>query len=449
MIITQNPVSYSGSSLNHDGKGNSRILLSSTNFQHRTPNEPLNGTVYNHESDFAVRETRSNSSSHSNVSFHRYNFQSFLPYVNFKLCGMCFLWYSSSVVSNNSTKQILRQFSYPVTLTEFQFLLNAFFCLITILVVNQNDSRVYKTSSKMSKRFPPGTFPKDIDSASFTLKGSFLTIKRNILSTTIPMGMFQFLGHITGHKATSIIPVSLVHTIKALSPIVTVVAYRLVFHKHYPIKTYLTLIPLVSGVMLSCLKNNLSINNELFFQGCLFAFISMLIFVSQNIFAKKALTFRENQLNGDSNSKLKGDDDTILPQYKNSENNKPEKFDKLTILFYCSIIGFSLTLPLYVILESNVFVQQKTLSLFQLTPGLMFLLILNGFAHFCQSLVAFQILGMISPINYSIANIMKRITIIGFSIFWETTKLNNVQWCGLVLTIIGLYSYDKWGTVKN
>lgn len=82
----------------------------------------------------------------------------------------------------------------------------------------------------------------------------FITPTRLIIQTTLPMGMFQFIGHITSHKATSLIPVSIVHTIKSLSPIITVLIYRFLFGKSYRMRTYVTLIPLCCGIMLTCYK---------------------------------------------------------------------------------------------------------------------------------------------------------------------------------------------------
>ena len=48
------------------------------------------------------------------------------------------------------------------------------------------------------------------------------------------------------------IPVSLVHTIKGLSPLFTVLAYRAFFGIHYSFPTYASLIPLTLGVILAC-----------------------------------------------------------------------------------------------------------------------------------------------------------------------------------------------------
>lgn len=247
--------------------------------------------------------------------------------------------------------------------------------------------------------------------------------------SALPMGAFQFIGHITTHKATSVIPVSLVHTIKLLSPITTVLIYRVLFNKKFNFNTYLTLIPLVIGVMLSCLKQNSTTMVDGYTKGCFFAFLSMIIFVSQNIFAKKILTSSTKQ-------------NSILP-HNNTESSGTE-LDKLTILYWCSTVGFCLTLPVYLVSEFA----SDSISLNQLNWKILNLLVINGVSHFIQSLMAFQILGLISTVNYSIVNILKRICVIMASIFYERQKINSTQSIGLILTMFGLYSYDKWGKTK-
>ncbi|GME96904.1 hypothetical protein B5S31_g707 [[Candida] boidinii] len=460
------------------------------------------------------------------------------PLIDYKLILLCGLWYFTSVVSSNSTKSILKNFKFPVTLTELQFLMNGFLCLILLYSIRNYDFYHSKSNKKFNPNslynnynyknfidyFPKGTFPKNLNNLNYSILNEFLIPNKFVIMTTLPMGIFQFIGHIASHKATSIIPVSLVHTIKALSPLTTVLIYKMMFKVNFNLKTYLTLIPLITGVMLSCLKNNLTINDDLFYTGCLFAFISMLIFVSQNIFAKRILTFeaiqsnKSNEKNDFSDNDNINNDNTnnqdappsfdfsklnslannlkivrsesatttpILPismtpvglsppitplsgsstdltsgnMYNSNNNNsngesnstssssveEEKKLDKITVLFYCSLVGFCLTLPFYIISELT----NSEFSLSLLNYDLYSLLLLNGISHFFQSLIAFQILGMISPINYSIANILKRIVVISCSIILEGTKLNSYQWLGLVLTFVGLYCYDKWGVDRS
>lgn len=346
---------------------------------------------------------------------------SWLPAINAKVVVLCSLWYCVSIISNNSTKAILSQFAYPVTLTQFQFILNVVLCVGLFLFLSIVPS--------FAESFPQASIPniKSLNGSIF----NFLRPDALIISTTLPMGIFQFMGHITSHKATSVIPVSLVHTVKSLSPITTVLIYRLIFRTKFRMVTYVTLLPLIFGIMLTCYKPKRLNVNPSYTSGLCYAFISMFIFVSQNIFAKKRLTVRSNE------------EESSLPSHKTTGD---KKLDKLTILLFCSLIGFIFTLPIYAFSE----LRNDVFSLSKVTPGLLLLVCINGFSHFLQSLLAFQLLGTISPINYSIANIMKRIFVIVFAFVWEGSfSFTGSQSYGILLTIIGLYCYDKWGITKK
>lgn len=347
-----------------------------------------------------------------------------LPHVDLEVTFLCFLWYAFSIISANSTKAILLRFLYPVTLTQFQFVLNSALCIILFFVLTLFPSSV--------TLFPMGSVP-NVEKLHYSVK-NFITPSSFVISTTLPMGIFQFVGHITSHNATSMIPVSLVHTVKALSPITTVLIYRVLYKVRFKKITYITLVPLMVGIMLTCYRpvNSTKING--YVSGLVYASISMLIFVSQNIFAKKRLTVKDE---GDIKPRLE------LPTHNKSGS---KKLDKLTILFFCSLIGFLFTMPVYIFSEFR----NEVFSLSEVLGYLLFLIVLNGISHFMQSLLAFLLLGTISPVNYSIVNIMKRIAVIGFAFFWESSfKFSPTQSIGLILTGIGLYCYDKWGIHRS
>lgn len=347
------------------------------------------------------------------------------PDINLEVVTLCGFWYAFSIVSSNSTKAILSRFLYPITLTQFQFVLNALLCTSLFLGL--------ATIPKFGRMFPAGSVPLLSELDYSVVK--FLTPTASIVSTTLPMGIFQFVGHITSHKATSVIPVSLVHTVKALSPITTILIYRLVYKVNFKTVTYATLVPLMMGIMLTCYKPKkarVSVD-EGYFGGLVYAFISMFIFVSQNIFAKKRLTYDTSKENNTDS----------LPTFKKDEE---KKLDKLTILCFCSIIGFLFTMPFYVISEFR----NEVFSLSQVSYSLLGLVVLNGFSHFMQSLLAFLLLGTISTVNYSIANIMKRIVVIIFAFIWEASfSFSGTQSYGILLTAFGLYAYDKWGIERK
>ncbi|KAI3407113.2 hypothetical protein KGF56_000101 [Candida oxycetoniae] len=410
-------------------------------FQAKWKHQQYNNNNRNNDNKYATSTTITTTTTSSSSSSAK--FRSLLPPINLQICMLCLIWYFCSIVSSNSIKVVLNNYKYPVTVTQFQFLFNIVLSL-TVLFISK--SEMLREKFEASEILP--------ENKSFS---SFISPSKHVIATTLPMGCFQFIGHLTSHKATSIIPVSLVHTIKALSPLITVLVYRFMFRKKYKARTFITLIPLVVGIMMTCYKPSntnttpppphpsspppppppvvagagagasagavtVTVAPTSYSTGLIFAFISMLIFVSQNIFAK-------NKLSSLSHSSL---------------GTKIRTLDNLTILFYCSIVGFGLTLPICIVSE----VLNHTLSITQLNLPIILLIIINGLSHFFQSILAFQILKSLSPIDYSIANILKRIFIILISFIWESKNFTPSQTVGLVTTLFGLYCYDRWGTQR-
>jgi solute carrier family 35 protein E1 len=189
----------------------------------------------------------------------------------------------------------------------------------------------------------------------------------------------------------------------------------------------------MAGVILTCFSSKRGKNIESgfgFYKGLIYAFVSMVIFVSQNIFAKKILTIKDSKK---------------LPLNIKEENEEDKKIDKITILLYCSLFGFALTLPIYAISELS----NDTFTLFEVDLEILSLFFIHGLSHFCQAMIAFHLIGTISPVNYSIANILKRIVVIAIAILCEHENVTSNQGFGLVLTIFGLYAYDKWGITQK
>ena len=120
------------------------------------------------------------------------------------------------------------------------------------------------------------------------------------------ISVFNVIGHALGSLALSRVPVSMVHTIKALSPLFTVLAYAFFFQVSYSRKTYISLVPLISGVVLACSTLSTSSDDEI---GFVAALGSTFIFVAQNIYSKKLLKPAE------------------------AMSTTPEKMDKINILF--------------------------------------------------------------------------------------------------------------------
>ncbi|KAF2097455.1 ER to Golgi transport protein-like protein [Rhizodiscina lignyota] len=323
-----------------------------------------------------------------------------------KLIGLCAFWYMTSIMSNTSSKTILTAFPKPVTLTLIQFAFVCSWCLFLGWM-----ARVYPW----------------LRTAMPALKNGVRPPTKDIILTTLPLTFFQIGGHILSSDATSRIPVSLVHTIKGLSPLFTVLAYRFVFNIRYSWPTYLSLIPLSFGVAMAC-SADLSGN----FIGIMTALASALLFVTQNIVSKKIFN------------------EAALAEQEGLHRTK--KPDKLNLLCYSSGLAFLFTAPIWLFSEGfgllNDFLHDGSLDLTN-KPGsvdharLILEYIFNGTFHFGQSMVAFILLSMISPVTYSVASLIKRVFVIVFAIIWFGNRMTSIQAVGITLTFLGLYLYDR------
>ncbi|KAG9128560.1 suppressor of loss of ypt1 [Ceratobasidium sp. 392] len=304
-----------------------------------------------------------------------------------RFLALCSLWYLTSALSSNTGKSIMMQFRYPVTLTFVQFAFVSGYCAIL-----------------MHPRFGMSTLR---------------TPTRAIIRSTLPMAAFQVGGHIFSSMAISRVPVSTVHTIKALSPLFTVAAYRLLFGVSYSFRTYASLLPLTFGVMLACTFDVAGSNVF----GLLCAFGSALVFVSSNIFFKK-----------------------IMPS---NGASTAHKLDKLNLLFYSSGLAFLLMIPIWMYYDFGHLWRRWHDDSFVSDPskpaahGVMYYFFLNGAVHWAQNIIAFAILGSTSPVTYSIASLIKRVAVICIAIVWFSQSVHPVQGLGIMLTFAGLWMYNQ------
>ncbi|KAK4505358.1 hypothetical protein PRZ48_003321 [Zasmidium cellare] len=327
--------------------------------------------------------------------------------VSFRLVVLCGFWYASSILTNTSSKAILTALPKPITLTVVQFMIVAFWCIFLSWLAKRNVA---------------------VREALPVLKGGIRRPSKDIIMATLPLTAFQIGGHILNSDAMSRIPVSLVHTIKGLSPLMTVMAYRIFFDIRYSTPTYLSLVPLTLGVILAC-----SASFAGNFLGLAYAFGSAVLFVTQNIVSKKIFN---------DAARAEADGTPI-------GRRKP---DKLNLLCYSSALAFLFTFPLWLWSEGFSimadFMKDWSIDLRE-RPGsldhgaLAAEFIVNGTFHFGQSLVAFVLLGMVSPVTYSVASLIKRVVVIMFAIVWFGSPMTKIQGLGFGLTFVGLYLYDR------
>jgi solute carrier family 35, member E1 len=313
----------------------------------------------------------------------------------------------TSALTNTSSKSILNAFPKPATLTIIQFASVFIWCLIL---------------TSLATVFP------SLKRAVPALKNGLRRPSWDVAYTAFPLSIFQLLGHLLSSYATSKIPVSLVHTIKGLSPLFTVIAYRAVYRIRYKRATYLSLIPLTLGVMLAC-STDFSTN----FWGISASLVAAIVFVTQNIFSKKLFT---------ESARAEAD----------GHSHHPRKLDKLNLLCYCSVGAFLFSAPVWFYTEgvdilqdvwkdASIDLVEKKGSLDHGQLALEF--VFNGIFHFFQNIMAFVLLSMLSPVSYSVASLIKRVWVIVVAVVWFRSSTTSVQVAGIALTCFGLYLYDR------
>lgn len=319
---------------------------------------------------------------------------------------LCIIWYLSSALTNTSSKSILNAFPKPATLTLIQFAFVSLLCLFF--------AQLAHILPLLKEKIP-------------SLRYGIRRPTKDVIRTTLPMAAFQIGGHLLSSTATAKIPVSLVHTIKGLSPLFTVLAYRIFLDIRYPIATYLSLIPLTLGVMLAC-----SAEFHANVMGIIYALAAALIFVTQNIWSKQL--FNEAAI------------------AETTTGQAARKLDKLNLLCYSSGLAFVVTFPIWFCSEGITllgdFLHDGSLDLS--THPLAFdhgrlavEFVFNGVFHFGQNMLAFVLLSMVSPVTYSVASLIKRVFVVVIAIIWFQNPTTSVQGLGIGLTFFGLYLYDR------
>ncbi|EDO18982.1 hypothetical protein Kpol_2002p53 [Vanderwaltozyma polyspora DSM 70294] len=357
---------------------------------------------------------------------------------------LCFCWYIISSFGSQVTKKILTLCPLPLFLGEFQFIYTALLAVIVCFIANKFP-RFYSI-------FPEGTFPKYSNNFSNGDHQSSIITKpsKHVFKTVLPLGLFQFVGKFFGHKATSLVPVSTVASIKTLSPV-----FILLIQKAIGISTlqlssgiFGSLASLIVGVWIivgedSNSKNSASKVRDFSLFGIVCAVISMFIFVFQNLYGKKVFTYRS-------------DPTTILPKVHSTDSIKENspfpnhtpvketKYDKLTLMIYISTVGFLLSFGWFLLFELPIvlaYLSGDKTTVIKDIPWQ--LLLLNGTFHFMQAMITFHLLGELSTLTYSIANLMKRIAIISVSWIFTGRQITLNQIFGLLLNAFGLFLYER------
>lgn len=288
---------------------------------------------------------------------------------------LCVLWYFISSSNNVIGKTLLTDFEYPMTVTMMQLLANA------------------ALSGPLFKAW--GVRPM-VD-LGWRYYATFI----------LPLAFGKFFSSVFAHVSIWKVSVSYAHTVKGTMPLFTVVLSWLILGEKQTRTVYLSLVPIVGGVLIATVT-------EISFDtvGLLSALASTLGFALLNIYSKKVL--------------------------------RDTNVHHLRLLHLLAKMAWFMFLPVWLVYDVR-HMSSDGIALFGRStfPTSVFLLAVDSLLNFAQNIVAFSILNLVTPLTYSVCNVTKRISVIAVSLVVLRNPVTPANVFGMMLAILGVVAYNK------
>ncbi|XP_022100264.1 solute carrier family 35 member E1-like [Acanthaster planci] len=286
---------------------------------------------------------------------------------------LCVMWYTSSLMQNVINKHLFGQFPYPTTVS---------MCHMSAVAV----------------LLPPVLRLWQVPLPD-------IVYDRGFYQLVIPLAFGKFFSSVSAEISILKVSVSFAHTVKATMPIFTVFLSRLILKEKQTAMIYLSLIPIIFGVMVATLT-------EASFDmlGLIMAVVATVTFALQNVYSKKAL--------------------------------RDIGIHHLRLLLIISQLATVMLLPIWTVVDLRRILGDRSLLQNINWAWTLSLLLASGLFNFLQNIFAFSVLHLITPLSYSIANASKRIFVIMLSLLMLRNPVTLVNIMGMMTAIFGVLCYN-------
>ncbi|XP_038068493.1 solute carrier family 35 member E1-like [Patiria miniata] len=286
---------------------------------------------------------------------------------------LCVMWYTSSLLQNVINKHLFGQFPYPTTVSMCH--------MLAVAVLLAPVLRLWNVPQ-----------PDIVD-------------KRSFYQLIVPLAFGKFFSSVSAEISILKVSISFAHTVKATMPIFTVLLSRLILKEKQTTTIYLSLIPIIFGVMVATLT-------EASFDvlGLTMAVVATVTFALQNVYSKKAL--------------------------------RDIGIHHLRLLLIISQLASVMLLPIWMVVDLRRILRDRDMHHKVNWVWTLSLLLTSGAFNFLQNIFAFSILHLISPLSYSIANATKRIFVIMLSLLMLRNPVTLINVMGMMTAIFGVLCYN-------
>ncbi|XP_062097847.1 xylulose 5-phosphate/phosphate translocator, chloroplastic [Humulus lupulus] len=284
------------------------------------------------------------------------------------------LWYFQNIVFNIYNKKALNLFPFPWLLASFQLFVGSLWMLALW-------SLKLQPCPKISKPF---------------------------IVALLGPALFHTIGHISACVSFSKVAVSFTHVIKSSEPVFSVV-FSSFLGDTYPLKVWLSILPIVMGCSLAAVTE-VSFN----LQGLWGALISNVGFVLRNIYSKRSLqSFKE--------------------------------VDGLNLYGWISIISLFYLFPVAIYVEGSQWVQgyHRAIAAVENPSTFYIWVLLSGVFYHLYNQSSYQALDEISPLTFSVGNTMKRVVVIVSTILVFRNPVRPLNALGSAIAILGTFLYSQ------